>query len=233
MARTMFLTNVVGKVLMWGVMWLGIYLAIRAFIDGEVVIGVVILLVVIPLALLAGRLIVGIATMLFLIPLSFIVRRRREFTEFTNFQLAVADSAGTDRLNLRQGRMLLRMFKELLRLHPVRPRGRAGSSSPVRAATRRRRSLAARIFGTFSASPVDYWNDENSGHHHDPVEASPTTHAALSRGLGRAQALEPEPACEREDDGDDDEGCACRERPWSPVTAVASPCRRSRVVRRW
>jgi hypothetical protein len=56
---------------------------------------------------------VGIASMLFLIPLSFIVRRRREFTEFTNFQLAVADSAGTDRLNLRQGRMLLRMFKEL------------------------------------------------------------------------------------------------------------------------
>ena len=117
----MFLTAVVGRVLMWGVMWLGIYLAIRAFMDGEVGIGVLILLIVIPLALFLGRIIVGIASMLFLIPLSFIVRRRREFNEYMNFQLAVVDSAGTDRLNLRQGRRLLRMFKEIPPPQPGEP----------------------------------------------------------------------------------------------------------------
>jgi hypothetical protein len=51
--------------------------------------------------------------MLILLPLSFLFRRRREFVEFTNFELAVAEEAGVDRLNLRQGYGLLRMFKEI------------------------------------------------------------------------------------------------------------------------
>jgi hypothetical protein len=121
MAKTMFLTSAVGRVLMWGVIGLGIYLAIRALIDGEVFIALVILLIIIPVALWAGRLIVGIASMLFLIPLSFLVRRRREFNEFMNFQLAVVDAVGTDRLNLRQGRRLLRMFEELPPPQPGAP----------------------------------------------------------------------------------------------------------------
>jgi hypothetical protein len=59
--------------------------------------------------------------MLLLFPVALVTGRKREMVEFTNFQLAVADQLGTDRLNLRQGRMLLRMFEQLPAGDPNRP----------------------------------------------------------------------------------------------------------------
>jgi hypothetical protein len=41
------------------------------------------------------------------------VGRSRELTEWTNFQLAIAEAAGVGRINLRQGWKLPGMFKEL------------------------------------------------------------------------------------------------------------------------
>jgi hypothetical protein len=70
MARTMFLTTVVLKFVAWGVMAFGLYLAVRAFMDDEVGIGLLIVFIGIPVALWVTSIALGLASMIFLYPIA-------------------------------------------------------------------------------------------------------------------------------------------------------------------
>ena len=113
MARTMFTATVVLKMLMYAVMWFGVYLGVRALIDDRIGFGLLILFVGIPLALWATGLVLGIAQLVVLFPLALLLGKRREYMEYSNFTVAIVDVLGTDRLKLRQGRIILGMFNEL------------------------------------------------------------------------------------------------------------------------
>jgi len=113
MARIMFSVVVALKLIVYAVMWFGVYLGIRTVIDGRVGLGLLILFIGVPIALFVARLVLGVGQMIVLFPLALLTGRRREFMEYTNFQLAVSESLGTNSLKLRQGRIILRMFNEL------------------------------------------------------------------------------------------------------------------------
>jgi hypothetical protein len=117
----MFSAAVILKLVVYAVMWFGVYLGIRAVIDGRVGLGLVILFIGVPLALFVARLVLGVGQMIVLFPVALVTGKRREFMEFTNFQLAVAESLGTNSLKLRQGRAILRMFNDLPRPLPGQP----------------------------------------------------------------------------------------------------------------
>lgn len=117
----MFATAVVLKLLMWAVTALGLYVVVRALLDGEVLIALLLLFIIIPIVLWGARIVLTLSQIVVLVPLALVTRRMREFREFTSFQLAVVDSARMDRLNLRQGRKLLSMFKELPPPQPGQP----------------------------------------------------------------------------------------------------------------
>jgi hypothetical protein len=117
----MFGATVVLKLVVYAVMWFGVYLGIRALIDGRVGFGLLILFIGVPVALFVARLVLGVAQMIILFPLALLAGKKREFMEFSNFQLAVAESLGSNSLKLRQGRVLLRMFNELPPPSPGEP----------------------------------------------------------------------------------------------------------------
>lgn len=121
MLRIWFALTVLLKLIVWGVMWVGIYVAVRALIDGEVVLGLVILIIVIPIALFVARVVLGLSLMIVLLPISILLRRRREFIEFSRFQLSVVDELGADRLTLRAGWRLMHEFKKLPPREPGAP----------------------------------------------------------------------------------------------------------------
>lgn len=121
MPKLMFATSVVMKVLMWALIAVGLYLAVRLLLDGRIGWALLVVFVIIPVALWGASLILALANLLLLYPIALITGRKRQMAEYTNFQLAVADEAGADRLNLRQGRILLRMYEELPPPRPGEP----------------------------------------------------------------------------------------------------------------
>lgn len=107
------------KVIMWGVMAFGLYLAVLALIHGDIGWALLIIFILIPVALWLGSMILGLVSMVALYPLAFLLGRRREYTEVTNFAVAVADAIGAERMNLRATWTVMNMYNEL----PKRERG--------------------------------------------------------------------------------------------------------------
>ncbi|MHB8059765.1 MAG: hypothetical protein ACYDHO_02900 [Gaiellaceae bacterium] len=121
MARFAYMVIVICKLFVWAVMWGGIVLAIRAIIDGQVFIGVLILLIGVPIALWVSRIILGVIQMVTVLPIAYVVGRSAEYFEYTNFQVAAAEELHSDRLSLRQGYVLLKMFEALPPRTPGEP----------------------------------------------------------------------------------------------------------------
>lgn len=113
MARIAFAFTVVLKVVMWALQLSGIALGVWALIQGEVVVGLVILVVVVPVLLAIATMALGLVQAVLLFPIAALLGRTREFLEYSNFTNAVVDDIGADRLTLRQGRQIVRMFREL------------------------------------------------------------------------------------------------------------------------
>jgi len=100
------------KLIMWMLTALGLYVAVRLLLDGQWGWALLIVFIIIPFAH-TGIAFVLYAVTLLLYPIASLSGRRRELTEFTNFELAIADSVGADRLTLRAGKKVLDAFHEL------------------------------------------------------------------------------------------------------------------------
>jgi hypothetical protein len=71
----MFSAAVILKLVVYAVMWFGVYLGIRAVIDGRVGLGLVILFIGVPLALFVARLVLGVGQMIVLFPVALVTGR--------------------------------------------------------------------------------------------------------------------------------------------------------------
>jgi len=111
-ARAVFVTGVVTKVIGWAVVALGLYLAVRLLLDGHWGWALLIAFILIPFALWGVSLALALINVLLLYPIAAVTGRRRELTEFSNFQVAAVQMLGADRLTLRASKRLLAMFEE-------------------------------------------------------------------------------------------------------------------------
>lgn len=121
MLRIWFAFTVVLKLIVWSLMWFGIYLAGRNFLDGEIVMGFVMLIIVVPVVLFVARVVLGISQLVVLWPISILLGRRHDFMEFSRFTLAVADTLGADRMTLRGGWKLMHLYETLPPRQPGAP----------------------------------------------------------------------------------------------------------------
>lgn len=121
MAKTMFAASVVLKIVAWAAMALGLYLAVRALLDGEIFLALLLIFIIIPVGLGILAFALGIVQMLVITPIALLTGRTREMREFSKFQIEVAERAGAQRLTLRQGKILLGMFEEIPPGDPKQP----------------------------------------------------------------------------------------------------------------
>jgi hypothetical protein len=121
MARLWFGVLVVTKVILWGVIALGLYIALRALIDGEVGVALLIAFIVIPIALWIGSIVLGVVQLGLLYLLAIPLGKRRDLTEMTSFSVAVADAIGAQRMSLRAANQVRRMYEELPPRQPGQP----------------------------------------------------------------------------------------------------------------
>lgn len=112
MASAAFVLRVVMKLIMWALMALGLYVALRLLLDGRWGWALLLVFIIIPFAHTGVAFVLYAVTFL-LYPIASLTGRRRELTEFKNFEGAVLDSMGTDLITLRSGKRILDAFHEL------------------------------------------------------------------------------------------------------------------------